>query len=227
MKISKPVLTVALLTVATTTVFAGISGGGAATTTFEPGNVELLVIGPVEAVNPEAHVATVLGQRVQSLAVSGLAIGSLVAVYGRASLDGSITASAIQARGSYVPGASQVFFSGIVQKASPTIGRAVVNGVSIDLTPAMASGAISPIAGARLKITGIQPVAGGLVLVSGISGGGAGVNGISGGGAGVSGISGGGAGVNGISGGGAGVSGISGGGAGVNGISGGGAGVSG
>ena len=161
------------------------------------------MIGPVEAINSEAHSATVLGQRVQAQAVSNLAIGSLVAVYGKAAADGSISASLIQPRGSYVPGASEVFFSGTVQKTNPTIGRAIVNGISVDLTPAMASGAISPIAGTRLKLIGIQPIAGGLVIVNGISGGGAGVNGISGGGAGVSGISGGGAGVNGISGGGA------------------------
>jgi hypothetical protein len=196
---------------------AGISGSGA----------ELLVIGPVEAVNSADQTATVLGQRVIVSRPETLTVGDTVAVYGQSRLDGSIVAAAIQARGLYVAGATPIFLAGTVQKSEPSIGRVVVNGLAVDLTSAMSSGALSPRIGAKLAVSGIQPSNRGMILVNGISGSGAGVNGISGSGAGVNGISGSGAGVNGISGSGARVSGISGSGAGVNGISGSGAGVNG
>jgi hypothetical protein len=189
--------------------------------------VELLVVGPIEAVKADARTAIVMGQRIHVANVDGLAIGDTAAVFGNVLADGSILASAVQMRGPYVPGASTVYISGTVQTAEPSIGRVVINGVAVDLTPMMSHGTLTPSVGTKLQVIGIQPLSGGLLIVNGISGGGAAVSGISGGGAAASGISGGGAAVSGISGGGAAVRGISGGGAAVRGISGGGAAVSG
>jgi hypothetical protein len=232
MKTSGPVIG-ALLATAAATCVAGISGGGAPASIRED-RVELLVVGPVEAVKADARTAIVMGQRIHVANVDGLAIGDTAAVFGNVLADGSILASAVQLRGPYVPGASTVYISGRVQTAEPSIGRVVINGVAVDLTPMMSQGTLTPSVGTKLQVIGIQPLSGGLLIVNGISGGGAAVSGISGGGAAVSGISGGGAAVSGISGGGAAVSGlrarlsgISGGGAAVSGISGGGAAVSG
>ena len=111
---------------AATTGSAGISGSGA----------ELLVIGPVEAVNSADRTATVLGQRVIVSKPEALSVGDAVAVYGQARLDGSIVAAAIQPRGLYVAGATPIFLAGTVQKSEPSIGRVVVNGVAVDLTSA-------------------------------------------------------------------------------------------
>ena len=198
---------------------AGISGSGA----------ELLLIGPVEAINSTDRSATVLGQRVEVSKPETLTVGDTVAVYGQARVDGSIVAAAIQPRGLYVAGATSIFLAGTVQKSEPSLGRVLVNGVAVDLTPAMSTGALSPMVGSKLAVSGIQPSNRGIIVVNGISGSGAGVSGISGsGGPVVHGISGSGAGVSGISGsGGPVVHGISGSGAGVSGISGSGAGVSG
>ena len=147
-------------------------------------NSELLVIGPVESVDAANGAVTVLGQRVLGIGNShALTVGSTLAVFGAARGDGSIEASAIREQGMYVPGASAVFLSGIVQRADTAVGRLTVNGVNVDLTPAMSAGAISPKVGSKLSISGVQPVGRGIVLVNGIAGTGASANGIAGTGA--------------------------------------------
>jgi hypothetical protein len=200
----------------------GISGGGVSTNGISGGGAQLLVVGPVEAINAADKTAIVLGQRVHTAALERLVVGDTAAVYGTTRADGSIAASVIQSRGLYVPGATSIFLSGTVQRAESSVGRVVVGGVTIDLTPVMSHGMLSPTVGTNLQLRGIQPVSGGLVVVNGISGGGVSTNGISGGGVSTNGISGGGVSANGISGGGVSTNGISGGGVSANGISGGG-----
>src|SRR2546421_254378 len=215
---------VLLATAAASTSFAGsgtsingISGSGS----------QLLVIGPVEATSAANATATILGQRVLTPTAGQLTVGNTVGVFGTMRGDGTIAASAIQSGGLYVPGATAIYLFGTVERAEPSLGRVVINGVAVDLTPLMSYGMLSPAVGSKVAVSGTQPVSGGRVLVNGISGSGAAVNGISGSGAAVNGISGSGAAVNGISGSGAAVNGISGSGAAVNGISGSGAAVNG
>ena len=202
------------------TAYAGISGGGTASSA-QP--VELLLIGPVEAINARAGVVTILGQKVIYSAAGKLVVGDGVAVFGHTSANGSFVATSITDEGQYVAGATMVFLSGKVQKADPAVGRVAVGGLSVDLTAAMSNGVVAPVVGTEIRLKGIQPVAGGLVLANGISGGGTSSLGISGGG--TLGISGGGTRNLGISGGGHSSLGISGGG--TLGISGGGLGISG
>jgi hypothetical protein len=196
--------------VASATSSAGVSRGGA----------ELLVVGPVESIDAENRTATVLGQRIHGAMVDTLAVGNTVAVFGAARTDGAIEASAIQTRGLYVAGASNVFLSGTVQRADVAVGRAVVNGVSVDLTPAMSGGTLSPAVGSKVTISGIQPSSRGVVLVAGIAGTGAAVDGIAGTGSAVSGIAGTGSAVRGIAGTGYRMNGIAGTGSAVSGIAG-------
>ncbi len=197
---------------------AGISGSGGAIEGISGSGVELLVVGPVEAIDIASSTAIVLGQRVTT--AQQLNVGDTVAVFGKTRTDGTISAAAIQARGPYVAGATPIFLAGIVQKAQPNIGRVEVSGITVDLTSAMAHGVLSPAVGSKLAISGTQPVNHGLVVVDGISGSGAAVSGISGSGGSLGGISGSGGRVNGISGSGAAVSGISGSGGSLGGISG-------
>src|SRR5437773_419764 len=208
---------VLLATAAASTSFAG---SGATVNGISGSGAQLLVVGPVEATSVADATATILGQRVRTVMAGQLTVGNTVAVYGTTGVDGSITASAIQSRGLYVPGATSIFLFGTVQRAEPSLGRVVVNGVTVDLTPLMSYGMLSPAVGSKVAVSGTQPVSGGRLLVNGISGSGATVNGISGSGATVNGISGSGTSVNGISGSGTSVNGISGSGASVNGISG-------
>jgi hypothetical protein len=188
---------------AASTGLAGISGSGASVNGggISGSGASLLVVGPVEAVNGGDNSATVLGQRVHTALAGQLTVGNEVAVFGVRQANGSIVASSIQSRGLYVSGASPIYLSGTVQKVEPSLGRVVVNGVTVDLTSIMSYGTISPALGTNVTVSGTQPVSGGQVLVSGISGSGASVNGggISGSGASVNGggISGSGASVNG------------------------------
>src|SRR2546430_12509469 len=100
MKMSVRLAVAILLGTATaSTSLAGVGASGG----------ELLVIGPVEAVNVADSTATILGQRVNTPAIDAIAVGNTVAVFGTARADGTIEASAIQSRGIYVPGA--FFFS--------------------------------------------------------------------------------------------------------------------
>src|ERR1700687_3806844 len=199
-------------TAAASTCSAGVGGSG--------NSAELLVIGPVESLNAADRTATILGQRVHTAMVDALAVGNAVAVFGTARADGTIEASAVQLRGSYVPGATSIFVSGTVQRAEPALGRVVVNGVTVDLTSAVSHGMMSPAVGSKLAISGTQPVGRGLVLVNGIAGTGIAVNGIARTGAKVTGIAGAGIAVNGIAGTGSKVNGIAGTGIAVNGIAG-------
>src|SRR5438270_9519355 len=126
----------------------GISGGGAPLVNgISGGGAQLLVVGLVEAINAPNKTAIVLGQTVHAASFESLAVGNTAAVYGTTRADGSIEASAIQSRGIYVPGATLIFISGIVQKAAPSVGRVVVGGVTIDLTSVMSQGMFSPTVG--------------------------------------------------------------------------------
>jgi hypothetical protein len=184
------------------------------------GASELLLIGPVEAVNTTQTRAVVLGQKISIAPSYGIAVGDTVAVYGTESADGTIQATKVQAQGMYVAGATTVFLEGVVQKVQPAIGHVVVNGLTVDLTPAMAQGAAVPAVGSQFQILGTQPVGRGTVVANGISGSGLSANGISGSGKVASGISGSGLSANGISGSGLSANGISGSGKVASGISG-------
>ena len=211
MKVSVPMIAASLCAAAATAA-AGISGGGAAASGISgggspavavlPGDIQLLVLGPIESIDVDTKTVIVLGQRVAAPNLNGLAVGDTAAIFGRLRNDGAILVSVIQDRGAYVAGANSILLTGVVQKADSVNGSAVVGGVSIDLTPTMAQGSFSPTAGSKLQVAGIQPLSRGVVIANGISGGGAAANGISGGGYRASGISGGGAAANGISGGG-------------------------
>ena len=107
-------------------------------------NSELMVIGPVESVDAANGSVTVLGQRVLGIGnPHALTVGNTVAVFGSARGDGSIEASEIREQGMYVPGASAVFLSGIVQRSDTAVGRLTQNGGKCDLTPTLA-GVLSP-----------------------------------------------------------------------------------
>ena len=184
------------------TAHAGISGGGASAAVQEP---KLLLVGPVEAIDVKHSTAIVLGQTVLVHQTEGLTIGETVEVFGTTRPDGVFAASAVKSEGLYVPGSTGILLSAPVQKLEPSVGRAIIGGLNVDLTALMAAGAVSPEVGAVVQVNGTQPALHGLVLANGISGGGVSIKGISGGGS--YGISGGGSSATGVS-----IKGISGGG---------------
>src|SRR6266850_1930941 len=145
MKTSGPVIVAALLAATVTAAsYGGISGGGGLVNGISGGGApQLLVVGPVEAINAANSTAIVLGQMVHAASLERLAVSNTVAVYGTTRADGSIAASAIQSRGIYVPGATSIFISGTVQKAEPSGGRVMVRGVPAGRMPVLARGMVS------------------------------------------------------------------------------------
>ncbi len=146
---------------------AGISGSGS-TSSVQQG--QLLLIGPVDAVNARAGLVTILGQKLTYAKAGKLVVGDTAAVFGVTKPNGSLVATSIVDQGQYVPGATVIFVTGKVQKSDSAVGRVTVDGLTIDLTGTMANGVVAPAVGAEIQVTGTQPTAGGLVVASGISG---------------------------------------------------------
>ena len=167
---------VAALSFATSAV-AGISGGALS----KANTLQLILLGPVEAVSERDGNAMVLGQRLSLEALGPVEVGQTVAVFGDVKADGTLFVSQVRNLGQYVPGATTVLLTGVVQKLNSSIGRTTVNGVSVDINSVVSldeTGAIG--AGTLVQVAGIQPNASGLLLAQGISGG-AKTSGISGG----------------------------------------------
>src|SRR5215469_15994513 len=80
----------------------------------------LVLVGPVEAVNSALGLATVLGQKVVTNAASSLIVGDTVYVIGNLRSDG-ILSTAIRDAGLYVPGATQVLLTGVVQRVNSAV----------------------------------------------------------------------------------------------------------
>ena len=108
---------------------AGISGGAFASST----NAPLLLLGPVEAVKQRESVVVVLGQKLPARAVGQVEVGQTVAVFGTVDANGAFNISGVQRQGLYVPGATSILLTGVVQKIIPALGRATVGGVNVDL----------------------------------------------------------------------------------------------
>ena len=115
MKNLGPVIAATLWATSAATAMAG-TNGGEAVNGINRGGVELLVVGPVEAIDQAAKTAVILGQRVLVADANHLALGETAAVFGTARSDGSIVAAAIQSRGPYVPGASASLYLGCSPK---------------------------------------------------------------------------------------------------------------
>ena len=220
MKSSLVAVAVAAMVAAAGTASAGISGGAVALMSAKQSDA-LVLVGPVEAVYAGKGFAIVLGQKVEFSNAGQLSVGETVSVIGHVNADGSVSAKSVQKGSLYVAGATPVLLTGVVQKVNASVGTAVVSGLTVDLTALMANGAVSVAKGSTVTLSGIQPLNGGLVVVSGISGGAVSTSGISGGAVSTSGISGGAVAMSGISGGAVATSGISGGAVKTSGISGG------
>lgn len=154
----------------------GASNAARAETSAEP----LLLLGPVETIDQKESVVVVLGQRLPVRAVGQVEVGETLAVYGTINPNGTFNFSHLQRQGLYVPGATKIVLTGIVQKIAPLYGRATIAGVNVDLVslaPLEQAPAIR--VGSFVQLAGIQPVSGGLVLAQGIGGGA--TSGISGG----------------------------------------------
>ena len=118
----------------------GISCASAATA---EANNQLLLRGPVDNVNPRTMQIEVLGQWIST---RGMAIetlqGRFVTVDGTLDSRGNYVVSAIEAVDSiqYVPGATPVYLSGMVESINKASGVLVLaGGVTVDYTAALST----------------------------------------------------------------------------------------
>src|SRR5262245_23162019 len=100
------------LAIATSQAVGGISGGGKVAASSS----ELLIIGPVEAVKEKEGFVVVLGQRLPLKSVGHVEVGETLAVFGSARADGALNVAGAKNLGMYVPGATNVLLTAVVQK---------------------------------------------------------------------------------------------------------------
>ena len=144
------------------------------------------VVGPVEGVSAGRSEITVLGQRFtapsSSLVVSRLdhgasastrssGVGSYVVVVGERLSDGTLVAKSIKnISDPYVPGASDVYLRGTVDKYSAVDGVLQIGGLQVLVSDALATNSPNYIyLGASIEILGTQAVPGGQVWASKIN----------------------------------------------------------
>src|SRR5438270_13993992 len=79
-----------------------------------PEHIQLLLAGPVESINEKDGTLVVLGQK---LSISpGVTVGDAVSVFGVVRTDGTLSVSRLIDHGVYVPGASRVLLTGVLQQ---------------------------------------------------------------------------------------------------------------
>ena len=143
----------------------------------------LLLAGPVESVEKKTGTATILGQRLPLDRLGSIIVGDAVSVYGTVRNDGTIDATKVVDKGPYVPGATPILLTGLVQQLHGSVGQAKIAGVQVELTSAYsADGTMGLDLGGLVQVSGTQPAIGGIVLANSVVGGGAKPNSVVGGG---------------------------------------------
>ncbi len=100
--------------------------------------------------------------------IASMSVGDFVSVNGSVVSSGWLYADSISvANGMYVPGATEVFVTGIPSRIDPVLGQARLGELTIDYTGAMSGGAIP--SGLSLSFRGIQPVNRGLLVSDSVS----------------------------------------------------------
>jgi hypothetical protein len=145
---------------------------------------ELAVFGPVEQSSPTASSITVLGQTygvTPSVAVvigakrysvaetfRLIRSGTYVSIVGSQTADGKLLAKEILvSRRAYVPGASEVFVSGLVTAFDISTGVAQIGPLKIDTTTFLPTNSAEAFAvGSHIEATGKQALPGGVLWVS-------------------------------------------------------------
>src|SRR3984885_1916121 len=145
---------------------------------------DLQVLGDVESIDLAHGVLVVAGQHVsigqgtaisyncvpmsdQTLALQMIRPGDLVAATGQ--LDAPVQ-SVSRLKEAYVAGATTVFVRAKVAVREPSLGRATVDQLSVDLTPAMADVQFANVeSGQIIEAVGTRPVAGGVLFANTVS----------------------------------------------------------
>jgi hypothetical protein len=130
------------------------------------GSHALLLSGPIQQIDFADGTFVSVGQTV-SFGGDGFAVlrvGDFVDVYGSISGAGTIDASEVGISGDfYVPGATEVFVTGIPSSIDFLSGTARIGSLTIDYTPSLGGSEFGGI-GAAITVIGTQPAHGGAML---------------------------------------------------------------
>ena len=125
-----------------------------------------LLVGPIDAINHKGNSFTSLGQTISVPGgeIRNLKVGDLVAVSGVIAGAGRISAERVLISSEqYVPGATQVFVTGIPTNVDYGSGVAKIGDLSVDYTASLARHDFEGI-GAAVTVIGTQPVPGGTMM---------------------------------------------------------------
>jgi hypothetical protein len=134
------------------------------------GSSVTVLAGPVDSIDRINNVFVAVGQTVMASQemLSTMGVGDFVSVNGSVVSSGWLYADSISvATDMYVPGATEVFVTGIPSEINAILGQAKLGELTIDYTAAMSGGAMP--SGLSLGFSGIQPVSGGLLVSDAVS----------------------------------------------------------
>jgi hypothetical protein len=142
----------------------GLLCGGFVGTAFASSDRELLLSAPIEQLDRSADTVTVLGQKFHAQA-GQLSVGEVVHVYGVLAKDGAIGDALVQGTDAYAANGDVVFVKGVVTNVDTLLGRAEVNGMTIDYTPQLANaGFVAPSIGDVIAVAASQPLSKGVLM---------------------------------------------------------------
>ena len=126
-----------------------------------------LFAGQIESVDSDTSTLTLLGQKIQTSAARTLVAGQHVAVFGYLTSSGGIVVTAVRdVPDVYVPGASHVTITGKVSAVNDALGVLMIGRQAVDYTALLASGQVSFVVGSVVRLSGIQPVGGGIIVAT-------------------------------------------------------------
>jgi hypothetical protein len=126
-----------------------------------------LFAGQIESVDSATSTLTLLGQKIQTSAARTLVAGQHVAVFGYLTSSGGIVVTAVRdVPDVYVPGASHVTITGKVSAVNDALGVLMIGRQAVDYTALLASGQVSFVVGSVVRLSGIQPVGGGIIIAT-------------------------------------------------------------
>ena len=153
--------------------------GGTGVQTFAIGGTgrdQLMLVGPIEAIDQVRGTITVLGRKLQlpageasSQILNSFAGGAAmhIAVLGSMSPEGKTANLRIQVlQAPYVPGVSEVVLTGMVQALDMSKGMAVINGVAVDYNALLGTRANSVRVGNVVTVRGTMPQVGQAISAS-------------------------------------------------------------
>ena len=132
---------------------------------------ELLFSAPIQQIDQGRDSVTVLGQQFHT-ATTQLSVGQIVNVYGLLQKDGSIQSAVVQSTQAFGTNGDPVFLKGVVTDVDSALGRAQVDGLTIDYTSQLANPSFAvPTVGDVIAIAGSQPAVKGVLVASALGNG--------------------------------------------------------